>query len=330
MSYRRPRVAPVSIVVITFRRNKALGECLSGLERQSVMPREVIVVDNSPEEAARMMISRRMRESPYRLRYLSEKRKGTVFARAKGLREARGAYVAHIDDDCIPERAWIEYGYHALKASRAAAVTGRNLNGYPSNVYAAVEHYDCELYLQRYMHKLKGSTFTYTLDTKNLFVDKRQVLGNGIRHDSRFARVNILEDMDYAMQLNVKGMAIAYEHRAAVTHKGRCEFKSHVSREFRRGRAQAIFEAKWKKKLQGRKHMEGVLRSFDAYTRSGRKEESLKTRLTSSLLKGAPEWVKIRFRPTTLLSNLVRNVGYYYEKSLSILRNPEKVLILKP
>lgn len=330
MSHARTRRAPVSVVVITYRRNKALAECLSGLERQSVLPREVIVVDNSPEESARTSVVGRMRMSPYRLRYLSEKRKGTVFARAKGLREARERYVAHIDDDCVPAWFWVENGYRALKTSRAAAVTGRNLNGYPSNMYATVEHYDCELYLLRYLHKRNGNVFTYTLDTKNLFVDKRAVADNGIRHDRRYARVNILEDMDLAMQLNMKGMAIAYEIRAVVSHKGRSGFKAHFLREFRRGKAQAVFDAKWRRKIKSRPHMDGILRMFDAGTRFKRKEAAVKARLASSLLKGVPGWIRMQFRLVMFLSGLARRAGFCFEKSQSILRIPGKAFILKP
>ena len=94
----------VSVVVPVWNSPKLIRLCLEALARQSC-PRdrfEVLVVDNgSTDETADVV-----RSFPA-VRLLSEPVPGSYKARNRGLSEARGAYVAFTDADCIPAPDWL-------------------------------------------------------------------------------------------------------------------------------------------------------------------------------------------------------------------------------
>src|SRR4051812_41746778 len=90
----------VSVVVPTCGRRELLERCLAALEAQS-LPREqyeIVVVEDV-------------------------KREGPATARNRGWRKARAALIAFTDDDCVPDRHWLENGLRALQGSDA--VCGR-------------------------------------------------------------------------------------------------------------------------------------------------------------------------------------------------------------
>ena len=74
----------VDVVIPTFRRPEALTRCLAALERQTVAPASIEVVDDS--------------ETDY----------GPGIARNTGWRRGAAEIVAFIDDDCIASENWIE------------------------------------------------------------------------------------------------------------------------------------------------------------------------------------------------------------------------------
>ena len=74
----------VDVVIPTFHRPEDLDRCLKALERQSVAPASIEVVDDSEED------------------------RGPAFSRNIGWKRGRAAIVAFTDDDCVPSSNWIE------------------------------------------------------------------------------------------------------------------------------------------------------------------------------------------------------------------------------
>jgi succinoglycan biosynthesis protein ExoM len=101
----------LSILIPTFRRPEMLRQCLDGLVPQLADGRaEILVVDNDPAESARATVGALAHPA---VRYVPEPRRGVVHARNRAIAEARGAFVAFIDDDEIPAadwvRAWLDF-----------------------------------------------------------------------------------------------------------------------------------------------------------------------------------------------------------------------------
>ena len=98
----------VSAVVCTYRRAPYLAKALESLARQS-LPKagyEVIVVDNACEEEVRVLVSSYAAEA--QVSYIAESRVGLSQARNRGLENARGEFVAFLDDDAVAAPGWLD------------------------------------------------------------------------------------------------------------------------------------------------------------------------------------------------------------------------------
>lgn len=111
----------VTVAVTTCGRPAALLRCLEGLARGSVLPGEIIVVDQAPSEDSRAAAER----AGLRVRRLEQPRLGVSAARNLALKSATGAVLALTDDDCVPDALWVEALTAAFSRDPApVAVTG--------------------------------------------------------------------------------------------------------------------------------------------------------------------------------------------------------------
>ncbi len=100
----------ISVVIPTLGRIESLKNTLHSLEEQT-LPRErfeVIVVDNSRQGEARAVIENYISGSEINIRYCHEPVPGKSRAMKKGIREARGEFIAATDDDCLPTEGWLQ------------------------------------------------------------------------------------------------------------------------------------------------------------------------------------------------------------------------------
>ena len=91
----------VDVVIPTFKRPEALARCLQALERQTVAPASIEVVDDSVED------------------------RGPAYSRNIGWKRGSAPIVAFTDDDCVPSENWIasiqrhfeDEGVHGMEGS---------------------------------------------------------------------------------------------------------------------------------------------------------------------------------------------------------------------
>jgi len=121
----------ISVVICTHDRHHLLDHAIGSVLEQSLSADryEIIVVDNSPDQAAAARHAERHRDERVRgarVRYELEPKPGLSNARNVGAGLARGGIVAFIDDDATANRTWLAAlldGYAAFPA--AGAVGGR-------------------------------------------------------------------------------------------------------------------------------------------------------------------------------------------------------------
>lgn len=97
----------VSAVICTHNRAGRLVMAIQSLVDQH-MPREqyeIIIVDNCSTDSTREIVEQFSRE--YNVRYIYEPNLGLSYARNTGWRNARGNYVAYLDDDATACPAWL-------------------------------------------------------------------------------------------------------------------------------------------------------------------------------------------------------------------------------
>lgn len=97
----------LSIVVCTYNRADLLVDCLESLVNQDVDPEsyEVIIVNNNSTDKTLEVVDRFAKKYP-NIRTVQELNQGLSHARNRGWREARGKYVAYIDDDAKASPDW--------------------------------------------------------------------------------------------------------------------------------------------------------------------------------------------------------------------------------
>jgi glycosyltransferase involved in cell wall biosynthesis len=99
----------ISVVVCTYNRANLLDDALQSLCEQSIETSEyeVVVVDNNSTDKTREVVDEFCRRFT-NVRYCFEPKQGLSHARNRGWREARGEYVAYIDDDAHAGKNWLK------------------------------------------------------------------------------------------------------------------------------------------------------------------------------------------------------------------------------
>lgn len=99
----------ISVIVCTYNRAELLKNCLQSLEKQTASKKiyEVIVVDNNSTDNTKEIVKDFVK-SQTNIKIVTEKNLGRSQARNRGWKEAKGEYIAYIDDDALAEPDWIE------------------------------------------------------------------------------------------------------------------------------------------------------------------------------------------------------------------------------
>lgn len=99
----------LSVVVCTYNRSDLLRYCLQSLTEQTLNHAfyEVLIVDNNSTDATQDIASEFAARHP-NFRVIVETTLGLSYARNRGWKEARGRYVAYIDDDAKAYPDWCE------------------------------------------------------------------------------------------------------------------------------------------------------------------------------------------------------------------------------
>ena len=118
---------PIAAAVAACDRPTALLRCLDAIAAGNALPAEIIVVDQSRDDAVAKALERAV-GGPTPLRYVHQPRRGLSASRNAALAAAGQPTIAFTDDDCVPDADWIAAVGRALADdSGLAAVTGRVL-----------------------------------------------------------------------------------------------------------------------------------------------------------------------------------------------------------
>ncbi len=115
----------ISVVICTYNRGELLPNALQTLSEQTLETShyEVIVVDNNSHDGTRSTTESFCRNYP-NIRYCFETRKGLSHARNRGWQEAKGVYVAYIDDDCKVPAQWLTVAKEIIDKNAPAVFGG--------------------------------------------------------------------------------------------------------------------------------------------------------------------------------------------------------------
>jgi GT2 family glycosyltransferase len=102
----------VSVVIPTYYRRKDVDECLDSVIVQTILPKEVIIVDDSENNEIENLIEHRkdeFKEKDILLRYIkNEREKSLTIARNIGIENAAGDIILFLDSDVVLDRDYIK------------------------------------------------------------------------------------------------------------------------------------------------------------------------------------------------------------------------------
>lgn len=107
----------ISVVVCTYKRPELLEKSLSSLKCQELFDGEyeVLIVDNDPTKSAQSVVTPFL-ASDSRFHYFNETNLGLSHARNRGIKEAKGDFIAFVDDDALVCATWCRRIFHAFQS----------------------------------------------------------------------------------------------------------------------------------------------------------------------------------------------------------------------
>lgn len=219
----------LSVIVPTRNHAKLVSDLLDTLAVQVPVAFhwEVLIVDNGSTDHTAQMANEKISSLPIEIRYIYEPRPGLHNGRHRGALEARGSYLAYLDDDVLVTPTWI-HGVDKLITNQAEAVVGRILPKWetrpPVWLTTLVQKSGYSGYLSLLDRGLNGGyidpVFVYG---DNFFIPAQLVFELGGFHpDSMPAgQQRYRGDGEYALMLRFKeaGLKAWYDPVATVYHR---------------------------------------------------------------------------------------------------------------
>lgn len=191
----------LSVVIVTCGRPSVLGRTLESLtpERQRVPGKafEVIVADDSRDDATRAMVADRFPQAVY----VKGRGRGPASNRNSGAGQAKGEWLAFIDDDCQPADGWARALLERAAAPGIDVVEGRIF--VPDKT---------ESPFRRHVENLTGGNFW----SGNLAI-RRAVFARLGGFDEDFLEAGG-EDMEFGERIRGSGVGTSFCAEATVIH----------------------------------------------------------------------------------------------------------------
>jgi GT2 family glycosyltransferase len=214
MAARSPRV---SVVLPTYNRAERAERLLLALAAQDTDdPFEVVVVNDASSDDTGARLARLATSLPFRVSVVTnERNQGPAMSRNRGWRLAKGDSIAFVDDDCVPDNAWLGALIAALKDADIAVGRTRPPDDQldrigPFSAYLDIGH-------------------NQSFSTCNIAY-RRDVLEKTGGFDESFGGANG-EDTDLGLRATKAGCRDAFAPDALVWHDvSASDFGSHIKR----------------------------------------------------------------------------------------------------
>jgi GT2 family glycosyltransferase len=227
-----PARLTTSVITPTKNRPVFLAEAIRALLVQTVLPDELIVIDQSDDDRGRQQVTALIEGVPAarrpRLVYLLDRSiNGAAAARNVGFDRATGDIVICYDDDVVAEPAAIERLLsHYLTAPQLAGVAPViTHSAAPSRLRRAYRRlfergpfHDERQPVYWFWRRYPGPTrIPVRMFTGAMMSFRRDALG-GIRHDARYRGASVGEDIDLCWALGRRGGCLAIATDARIVH----------------------------------------------------------------------------------------------------------------
>jgi GT2 family glycosyltransferase len=225
-----------SIIVPTCERRQHLEVLLAALERLEFAREafEVIVVDDGGSCNPHQL---RVRFTSLNLRVVTQEHDGPAQARNRGAACAMGRYLAFTDDDCVPDRNWLNEFLAALERFPDHLIGGPVLNGAGDNPFSGASQHICDC-LHSHFNGDQWWRPRFFLSSNIALSARLFQFAEGFH--SAFS-VAGGEDREFCHRWLGLGFGLTYAPGAIVHHNQRLTFRSYWRQQFNYGRGARIF-----------------------------------------------------------------------------------------
>lgn len=188
----------LSLVIPAFNEEHHLKDCLDSIAKQTVMPNEVLVIDNNSTDN-----TVKIAESYPFVTVLHEEQQGVINVRNKGFNTAKGDIIGRTDADNLLKENWVERVLELFSDETIAAATG------------PMFFYDMPLKEDNTFaeHLFKGSLYKYDKNfpflAGNNMAIRKSAWDTVKEHTCRNNTIH--EDIDLAIHLSRGGHNIVYD-----------------------------------------------------------------------------------------------------------------------
>jgi succinoglycan biosynthesis protein ExoM len=204
----------ICVCICTFRRDALLRRLLTSLEEQvtdAAFTFSIVVVDNDEAQSARGAVTDAAAASQREILYAHEPEKNIARARNRTLANARGEYVAFIDDDEFPSPRWLLQLLETCRTHAAAGVLAPVLPHFESTPPAWLVRAGIA---DRPRHSTGTPIGLGDARTGNVLLERRLVAGMAEPFDVRFASGG--EDVDFFRRMMEQGGRFVWCDEAVV------------------------------------------------------------------------------------------------------------------
>ncbi len=218
----------ITVVIATRDRPAGLARCLAGVLAGTAQPSEIVVVDQGTGEEARRAIAAANSAVP--IVYVQQVARGLSASRNAAITAARCPIIAVLDDDCVPDRAWIATVATVFALpDPPAAVTGRVLPLGPERP----GYYAISTRASQVRREYRARAAPWEVGTGGNFAVNCAWLARIGPYDERLGAGTsgrAGEDMDLLYRLIRVGARVRYEPDALIYHERQDHTRRRASR----------------------------------------------------------------------------------------------------
>lgn len=206
----------LSLIIPAYNEEQHLRTCLDSVAAQTVMPDEVIVVDNNSVDKTREIAL----SYPF-VRVVDAREQGIVFARNAGFDAAKYELLGRIDSDSILPSYWVEYirDFYADPVNAAVCLTGGGKHY--NTPLPSVSRWALDILAFRMNRVVLGHHFLFGSNMvipRSVWEEVRPKVCN---------RTDIHEDVDIAIHVHELDYPIIFHYKFLVGVKLRRVFQNH-------------------------------------------------------------------------------------------------------
>ncbi|HSL43685.1 MAG TPA: glycosyltransferase [Anaerolineales bacterium] len=214
------RITKITVAIPTLNRPDALARCLEALlVKGTVLPAEVLIVNQGEYYAAEQVINCARLNSPAPIVHCSQPKKGLSAARNLASIQAHCRVIAFTDDDCVPAPDWLETIERTMATNPSAdGVTGSIL---PLGDESA-GLFPISIRTNKKGKTFQGHALPWHVGSGGNFAIRRDWLFRVRGYDERLGAGSpgkAAEDTDLFYRLLLSGAVIRYEPEVVISHE---------------------------------------------------------------------------------------------------------------